>query len=151
MSRPGPGALRKPVTVNVPAGASDGGKLRFKGKGEPGVNGGPAGDLYVITRIKPHPYFSRDGADVVLDLPVGIAEAALGVSVNVPTPAGEKVKLKIPAGTQTRQDVPDRRQGRAEAQRRRSRRPEGQGRGGDAEAPERGPEGSARGVLGGVE
>ncbi len=93
--------MRKPVTVNVPAGASDGGKLRFKGKGEPGVAGGPAGDLYVITRIKKHKYFSRDGADVVLDLPVSIAEAALGVSVNVPTPSGEKVKLKIPAGTQT--------------------------------------------------
>jgi molecular chaperone DnaJ len=93
--------VRKPVSVNVPAGASDGGKLRFKGKGEPGVNGGPAGDLYVITRIKPHKFFSRDGADVVLELPVSIAEAALGVSVNVPTPGGEKVKLKIPAGTQT--------------------------------------------------
>ena len=92
---------RKPVTVNVPAGANDGGKLRFKGKGEPGVDGGPAGDLYVITRIKPHPYFSRDGADVVLELPVSIAEAALGVSVNVPTPAGEKVKMKIPAATQS--------------------------------------------------
>ena len=92
---------RKPVTVNVPAGANDGGKLRFKGKGEPGVNGGPAGDLYVITRIKPHKYFSRDGADVVLDLPISIAEAALGVSVNVPTPAGETVKMKIPAGTQS--------------------------------------------------
>ena len=92
--------VRKPVTVNVPAGASDGGKLRFKGKGEPGVNGGPAGDLYVITHIKPHGFFSREGADVVLELPVSIAEAALGVSVNVPTPAGEKVKVKIPAGTQ---------------------------------------------------
>jgi len=93
--------VRRPVTVNVPAGANDGGKLRFKGKGEPGVNGGPAGDLYVITRIKPHKYFSRDGADVVLELPISIAEAALGVSVNVPTPAGEKVKMKIPAGTQS--------------------------------------------------
>ncbi len=91
---------RKTVPVNVPAGASDGGKLRFKGKGEPGISGGPAGDLYVVTRIKPHPYYSRDGADVVLDLPVSIAEAALGMSVNVPAPGGEKVKLKIPAGTQ---------------------------------------------------
>jgi len=91
---------RKSIAVNVPAGANDGGKLRFKGKGEPGVSGGPTGDLYVLTRIKPHPYFLRDHADVVLELPVTIAEAALGVSVNVPTPAGEKVKLKIPAGTQ---------------------------------------------------
>jgi len=91
---------RKPVTVNVPAGANDGGKLRFKGKGEPGVAGGPAGDLYVITHIRKHPYFARDGADVVLDLPISIAEAALGTEVRVPTPDGAKVKLKIPAGTQ---------------------------------------------------
>ncbi len=52
--------------------------------------GGPAGDLYVVTRIKKHPYFSRDGADVVLELPVSIAEAALGVSVNVPTPEARR-------------------------------------------------------------
>jgi molecular chaperone DnaJ len=91
---------RKPVTVNVPAGATDGGKLRFKGKGEAGVNGGPSGDLYVVTRIRHHPYFSRDGADVVLELPISIAEAALGTSVRVPTPDGAKVKLKIPAGTE---------------------------------------------------
>ena len=91
---------RKPVTVNVPAGATDGGKLRFKGKGEPGGGGGPAGDLYVVTRIKPHAYYSRDGADVGLDLPITIAEAALGTQVTVPTPAGSKVKIKIPPGTQ---------------------------------------------------
>jgi len=91
---------RVPVTVNVPAGATDGGKLRFKGKGASGANGGPAGDLYVITRIKPHAYYSRDGADVVLDLPVTIAEAALGVQVTVPAPDGSKVKLKVPPGTQ---------------------------------------------------
>jgi molecular chaperone DnaJ len=91
---------RVPVSVNVPAGATDGGKLRFKGKGASGTNGGPAGDLYVVTRIRPHQYFSRDGADVVLDLPVTIAEVALGTSVTVPTPAGAKVKLKIPPGTQ---------------------------------------------------
>lgn len=91
---------RKSLTVNVPAGATDGGKLRFKGKGEPGVNGGPPGDLYVITRIKPHPYFKRDGADVVLELPISIAEAALGMEVRLPAPDGSKVKLKIPAGTQ---------------------------------------------------
>lgn len=90
----------KPISVNVPPGATDGGKLRFKGKGEPGLNGGPAGDLYVVTRIKPHSYYSRDGADVVLELPVSIAEAALGTSITVPAPDGSKVKLKIPAGTQ---------------------------------------------------
>lgn len=91
---------RAPVTVNVPAGATDGGKLRFKGKGEPGGKGAPAGDLYVITHIKPHAYYTRDGANVVLALPVSIAEAALGTEVRVPTPGGGKVKLKVPAGTQ---------------------------------------------------
>lgn len=89
----------KPVTVQIPAGVTDGGKIRFKGKGEPGVNGGPAGDLYLLTRIKPHPYFTRDGADVILDLPVTISEAALGAQLEVPTPDG-RVKLKIAAGTQ---------------------------------------------------
>ena len=89
------------VTVTVPPGATDGGKLRFKGKGGAGANGGPAGDLYVSTRIKRHPYFSRDGADVVVDLPVSFSEAVLGTEVRVPTPDGGKVKLKIPAGTQS--------------------------------------------------
>jgi molecular chaperone DnaJ len=89
----------KPVTVQIPAGVTDGGKIRFKGKGEPGVAGGPAGDLYVVTRIKPHPYFTREGADVILDLPVSIAEAALGAQLEVPTPEG-RVKLKIAPGTQ---------------------------------------------------
>ncbi len=91
----------KPVTVNVPAGATDGGKLRFKGKGESGEAGGPAGDLYVVTRIQKHPFFSRDGADVVMELPVSVSEAALGAQITVPTPDGAKVKLKVPAGTQS--------------------------------------------------
>jgi len=89
----------KPVTVQIPAGVTDGGKIRFKGKGEPGVGGGPSGDLYVVTRIKPHPYFSRDKADVILELPISITEAALGAQLEVPTPDG-RVKLKIAAGTQ---------------------------------------------------
>ncbi len=91
---------RSPVTVNVPAGATDGGRLRFRGKGEPGEGGGPAGDLYVITRIDPHPYFTRDGADVVVEVPISIAEAALGTEVRVPTPDGAAVRLRVPAGTQ---------------------------------------------------
>lgn len=88
------------MSVNVPAGATDGGKLRFRGKGEPGANGGPAGDLYVITKIAPHRIFKREGADVVLELPLTISEAALGATVSVPLPGGGKAKLKIPAGTQ---------------------------------------------------
>jgi molecular chaperone DnaJ len=90
----------KPVTVNVPPGVTDGGKLRFKGKGEPGQGGGPAGDLYVMTHIRPHPYYTRDGADVLMELPVSITEAALGTEVTIPVPGGGKVKLKIAPGTQ---------------------------------------------------
>lgn len=99
----GAGQVRRrvPVTVNVPAGATDGGKLRFKGKGESGAAGGPAGDLYVVTRISPHPFYRREGADVVIDLPVSFAEAALGTSIKVPAPGGGGVKLRVPAGTQS--------------------------------------------------
>ena len=88
------------LTVKVPAGAVDGGRLRFKCKGAPGENGGAAGDLLVTTRIQDHPYFKRDGADVLIDVPVNVAEAALGASVVVPAPDGTKVRVKIPAGTQ---------------------------------------------------
>jgi molecular chaperone DnaJ len=89
----------KPLTVNVPPGATDGGRLRFKGKGEPGESGGPPGDLYVTTRVGQHPYYTRDGADVLMDLPVTIAEAALGAEVTIPTPDGKKARLKIAPGT----------------------------------------------------
>ena len=94
-------ASGKELTVNIPAGATDGGKLRFKGKGEPGANGGPRGDLYVITHIRPHRFFHRDGADVMLTLPLTFTEAALGAQVTVPLPDGTKAKLKIPSGTQS--------------------------------------------------
>ncbi|MDP2183600.1 MAG: molecular chaperone DnaJ [Actinomycetota bacterium] len=90
----------KPVTVNVPPGVTDGGKLRFKGKGEPGESGGPAGDLYVVTRMRPHPYYTRDGANVHMELPLSVTEAALGTEVTIPTPSGQRVKLKIAPGTQ---------------------------------------------------
>jgi len=89
----------KPLTVNIPPGVTDGGKLRFAGKGEPGRGGGPAGDLYVVTHIRPHAYYSRDGADVTMDLPVTITEAALGAEITVPAPDGSRVKLKVAPGT----------------------------------------------------
>ncbi|MDH4139124.1 MAG: molecular chaperone DnaJ [Coriobacteriia bacterium] len=90
----------RPVTVNVPPGVTDGGKLRFKGKGEPGEVGAPAGDLYVVTHIEPHPFFVRDGADVLMDLPLTVTEAALGAEITIPTPDGQRVKLKVGRGTQ---------------------------------------------------
>lgn len=92
-------ASTETLTVKVPAGAVDGGRVRFRGKGEPGVNGGPAGDLLVTTRIKPHALYSRDGANVKMDLPVTIDEAVLGASIVVPAPDGSKLRVKVPAGT----------------------------------------------------
>ncbi len=88
------------VTVKVPEGAVDGGRLRYRGKGEYGANGGERGDLLVVTKIQAHPFFSRDKADVLMDLPVSIDEAVLGASVVVPTPDGSRVKIRVPAGTQ---------------------------------------------------
>lgn len=88
------------INVKVPAGAVDGGRLRFKGKGGPGEAGGEAGDLLITTRIGRHPYYRRDKADVIVDMPVTVAEAALGASVVVPAPDGTKVRVRVPAGTQ---------------------------------------------------
>jgi DnaJ-class molecular chaperone len=86
-------------TVKIPAGIADGSKLKFKGKGAPGQNGGPSGDLYIIAKVAPHAFFKRSGADILLDVPVTFAEAALGAGIEIPTLEGS-VSLKIPAGTQ---------------------------------------------------
>lgn len=88
------------LNVKVPAGAVDGGKLRYRGRGEYGMNGGARGDLVVTTRVAEHPVFKRDGADVRMELPISVFEAALGANVDVPTPGGTEVRLKVPAGTQ---------------------------------------------------
>ncbi|MCL2746644.1 MAG: DnaJ domain-containing protein, partial [Coriobacteriia bacterium] len=94
----------KDMSVNIPAGVVDGQKLKFRGKGGVSESGGPRGDLTIAVSIAPHPYFKRDKADVVLDLPLSVSEAALGTTVTVPLPlpgeGGSKAKLKIPAGTQ---------------------------------------------------
>lgn len=91
---------RQTLTVRVPAGAVDGGKLRYKGRGEYGSNGGSRGDLVVTTKVAEHPLFKRDGADVRMELPLSMYEAALGTTVDVPTPSGKEVRIKVPAGTQ---------------------------------------------------
>ncbi len=88
------------LSIKIPAGAVDGGRVRLKGKGMPGSNGGPAGDLLVTVKIKEHPLYRREKADVVMDVPVTFPEAALGASIVIPTPDGGKVRLKVPAGTQ---------------------------------------------------
>ncbi len=90
------------LTVKIPAGVENGSTIRVKGKGEAGLRGGPAGDLYVVTQVAPHKYFRRDHADVWLDLPVTYPELALGAKISVPTLTGH-VTLKVPAGSQADQ------------------------------------------------
>jgi len=90
----------KTLSVKVPAGVDEGDQIRLSGEGEAGERGGPAGDLYVQIRLKPHPIFKRDGDDLYFDMPIDIATAALGGELEIPTLKG-KAKLKIPGGTQS--------------------------------------------------
>ena len=89
----------EPISVRVPAGIQDGQKLKVKGKGQPSPNGGPAGDLVVTIKVKPHPVFVRDGDNVRVTVPVTFAEAVLGATIQVPVLGGEPVKLKVAPGT----------------------------------------------------
>jgi molecular chaperone DnaJ len=89
----------KRYTVKIPAGVKDGTRIKLKGKGEAGRGGAPAGDLHVVTRVAASPLYERRGSDLVLEVPVTYAEAALGTEVEVPTPDG-RISLKIPAGSQ---------------------------------------------------
>ncbi|MED4344723.1 molecular chaperone DnaJ [Heyndrickxia coagulans] len=91
---------RRKIHVKIPAGIDDGQQLRVAGQGEPGINGGPAGDLYIIFHVRPHELFERDGDDIYCEIPIAFTQAALGDEIEVPTLHG-KVKLKIPAGTQS--------------------------------------------------
>ncbi len=86
------------VRVKIPAGVRDGQRIRVRGKGQPGGAGVSAGDLYIIARVQPHPYFRRVEDDIYLDLPLNLTEAALGVRVEIPTLEGKTV-LTVPPGT----------------------------------------------------
>ena len=97
----GSGRVRKKrtVTVKVPAGIDNGQTIIMNGQGEPGMRGGPNGDLYIVVGVKPHKLFKRDGYNLLLDFPVSFVTAALGGDVEVPTLSGP-VKYRIPEGTQ---------------------------------------------------
>lgn len=91
---------QKTLEVQIPAGIDSGMRIRSGGNGEPGVNGGPPGDLYVEIHLKPHPVFERDGDDLHCHVPVSMVTAALGGSIDVPTLDG-KAEIDLPEGTQT--------------------------------------------------
>jgi molecular chaperone DnaJ len=85
--------------VRVPAGVDDGQTIRLAGKGGPGFNGGPPGDLYVLVRVAPHPRFGRRGQNLTIDVPITWPQAVLGTEVDVPTLDGPTVRVRVPAGT----------------------------------------------------
>lgn len=90
----------KTITVKIPPGVGDGTRIRLANEGEPGFRGGPSGNLYVLLHVRPHAIFRRSGDDIVLELNVNVAQAALGDKVTIPTLDGEE-SVHIPAGTQT--------------------------------------------------
>ncbi|MCA4921059.1 MAG: molecular chaperone DnaJ [Roseomonas sp.] len=89
------------LNVSVPAGVDDGTRIRLTGEGEAGQRGAPAGDLYVDIAVRPHPIFQRDGANILVRVPLRMTQAALGGHVEVPSIDGGRSKVTIPAGTQT--------------------------------------------------
>jgi molecular chaperone DnaJ len=100
----GSGRVLRPDTirVNIPPGAEPGKRIRLRGRGEAGLRGGPAGDLFIVPRIRPHPLLTRSGRDLTMELPITVGEAVRGATVEVPTPSGV-VKVKIPPGAQSGQ------------------------------------------------
>jgi molecular chaperone DnaJ len=87
------------ITLRIPAGVENGSRLRSQGNGEAGFRGGPAGDLYVFLGVKPHEIFTREGDDLLCEVPVSFVQATLGDEIEVPTLEG-RATVKIPAGTQ---------------------------------------------------
>ena len=98
----GTGRVRKKrtITLRIPAGITDGASLVKRGEGEPGLRGGPAGDLYIVISVKPHRLFKREGNNILLDMPISFTQAALGAEIDIPT-LEKPVKQRIPEGTQT--------------------------------------------------
>jgi molecular chaperone DnaJ len=93
------GASGKPMKVKIPAGVTDGQKIRLRGKGQPSPDGGEAGDIVVQVTVRPHPVFTRDGLNLRVTVPVTFTEAALGATIEVPTLGGAPVKLRVAPGT----------------------------------------------------
>lgn len=94
-------AAERKLQIRIPAGVDSGSQLRIAGEGEPGLRGGPPGDLYVVLRVQEHPFFKRDGASLFCEVPLSVTQAALGATIEIPTLDGGKAKLSIAEGTQT--------------------------------------------------
>ncbi len=88
------------LSVNIPPGVEDGTRIRLAGEGEAGLRGGPTGDLYIFLSLRPHEFFSRDGADLFCKVPISMAVASLGGEIEVPTIDGKKARVSIPEGAQ---------------------------------------------------
>jgi molecular chaperone DnaJ len=88
------------LAVHVPAGVDEGTTIRLAAQGEAGARGGPPGNLYVVIQVKPHRFFKRDGLDIILDLDINIAQAALGDTMDIPLADGTTTKITIPTGAQ---------------------------------------------------
>lgn len=93
------GGSLETLSVKVPAGIDTGSVIRLAGQGEPGINGGTAGDLLISVKVAKHPYFRRDGSDLLLDVPIGIVEATLGAKIEIPTLGEGRVVMSVPPGT----------------------------------------------------
>jgi curved DNA-binding protein len=87
------------ITVKIPPGVQDGGTIRLAGQGQPGSAGGPPGDLLLTVHVSPHPYFYREGSNLLVDVPITPSEAALGTKIEVPTLSEGHVNVKVPPGT----------------------------------------------------
>jgi molecular chaperone DnaJ len=92
--------INKKIQVKIPAGVDTGSKLKVRGEGEEGERGGPPGDLYVFLYVEPHEFFSRDGDDIICQIPISFPQAALGAEIEVPSLNGNK-KVSIPKGTES--------------------------------------------------
>ena len=92
--------VARSVSVKIPPGVDTGTRLRLSGEGEAGIHGGPRGDLYIVIRVREHPFFTRDGADILCEVPISFTQAALGAEIQVPTLDGKET-LRIPPGTQS--------------------------------------------------
>jgi DnaJ-class molecular chaperone len=92
------------LTVRIPPGVADGGRIRLRGKGAPGLGGGPPGDLWATVRVRPHPVFRREGRNLIVDVPLTIAEAIRGAKIEVPTLDG-RATLTVPPGTDSGQKL----------------------------------------------